>query len=102
MPSEWALDLLRSPQSFCLQLTPTQLDTFAAVEAAHFFFETAEPDAAPDAAPGEALPEAMVVRGNRRESVGASMFALPPLIVPREFGAKYVPSGSPEKPKSMR
>ncbi|OHS93732.1 hypothetical protein TRFO_39984 [Tritrichomonas foetus] len=42
MPNEWVQALLTSPNQFCLQMTPTQIDTFQGAEPSHFFFDATE------------------------------------------------------------
>jgi hypothetical protein len=90
MPAEWATELLRAPQQFCLQLTPTQIDTFQGAEAQHFFFDVIEE------APVR-LRE--IKRGPRMTSTGkppmgqtANYIQIP--IIMRPAVLKYVPTGS--------
>lgn len=40
MPNEWVQELLTRPNQFCLQMTPTQVDTFQSAEPSNFFFDT--------------------------------------------------------------
>lgn len=40
MPNDWVQDLLTRPNQFCLQMTPTQIDTFQGAEPSHFFFDS--------------------------------------------------------------
>lgn len=42
MPKEWVQELLTRPNQFCLQMTPTQVDTFQGAEPSSFFFDTSE------------------------------------------------------------
>jgi len=39
IPAEWTEMLLEDPHKFCLELTPTQIDTFQSIEPSSFFFE---------------------------------------------------------------
>lgn len=40
IPKEWVDQMIENPHKFCIQITPTQLDTFIAVDASMFFFDT--------------------------------------------------------------
>ena len=40
IPKEWVEDMLNDPHKFCISMTPTQIDTFMAIDASMFFFET--------------------------------------------------------------
>ena len=40
MPNEWVQELLTRPNQFCLQMTPTQIDTFQGAEPSNFFFDS--------------------------------------------------------------
>ena len=42
MPADWVQALLTSPNSFCMQMTPTQIDTFQGAEPSNFFFDALE------------------------------------------------------------
>ena len=96
MPNEWVTALLTSPQQFCLQLTPTQIDTFQGAEAQHFFFDAEEgerkklkPVKEPELELGEL----------KKTQITTSVYAAPPLIK-RPTVLKFIPSSKPAVPKT--
>jgi hypothetical protein len=91
MPNEWATALLTRPQQFCLDLTPTQVDTFQGAEPSHFFFDLAQEPTRDDAR--RRLTEV------KRAGVGVSTYIQQPIIM-RPSALKYVPSGKPAPPRT--
>jgi hypothetical protein len=93
MPPEWATELLRSPQNFCLHLTPTQIDTFQGAEPSNFFFDLV------DEGPQKDHPRSRQNMGaTKKSTLGASVYLAGPLIL-RPAALKYIPSGNPKGPK---
>lgn len=39
VPKDWVTALLQAPSKFCLELTPTQIDTFISIDPTDFYFE---------------------------------------------------------------
>jgi hypothetical protein len=91
MPNEWVAALLTSPQQFCLQMTPTQIDTFQGAEPGHFFFDvTVDPQA------GKAEGKRQVqLKDIKKATLGQSGYTQPPIIM-RPTALKYIPSSRPK------
>jgi hypothetical protein len=87
MPSEWATALLTSPQQFCLQLTPTQVDTFQAAEASHFFFDVAHEPTEKRGRPGAVTA--------RKPTEGETLYRATALKL-RRNPLRYLPTSTPE------
>jgi hypothetical protein len=88
MPSEWATALLTSPQQFCLQLTPTQIDTFQGAEASHFFFDVVQEPAAKRARTDDGL-------AGEKKPVAPASGTLRVAIRMRPTPLRYIPVGQP-------
>jgi hypothetical protein len=88
MPAEWATALLTSPHQFCLQLTPTQIDTFQGAEASHFFFDVVHDPVAQKRRRTEASAETkLTLQGSN---------LIPNPLKMRRNPLKYVPVGNPD------
>jgi hypothetical protein len=90
MPKEWVTALLTSPQQFCLQMTPTQIDTFQGAEPGHFFFDvTLDPHAGRARAKRE-----LQLTDLRKVTMGQSKYPQQPIVM-RPTALKYIPSSRP-------
>lgn len=123
MPNEWVQALLTSPNQFCLQMTPTQIDTFQGAEPSHFFFDSIE-DASKTAKPEISKPdentnanqndetakdvssnELSNTLENKEENVQPPQPVplstnVPPQIVLRPTALKYVPTSKSKKKRA--
>jgi hypothetical protein len=92
MPKEWVAALLTSPQQFCLQMTPTQIDTFQGAEPGHFFFDVTVD---PQAGKAERTRQRQSSDG-KRETLGPSAYTQQPIVM-RPTALKYIPSSRPKR-----
>lgn len=95
MPNEWAQALLSSPQQFCLQLTPTQIDTFQGIEPSHFFFDVVDEPQVVQEKDGS---DEMTLTDAKRTKMASTIYVQPPIIL-RPSPLKFVPSSKPQTPR---
>lgn len=96
MPNEWVNELLKSPQQFCLQLTPTQVDTLQGAEAEHLFFDAEETE---EKRPRRKAESQLELGDLKTTQIAGSIYAAPPLIK-RPSVLKFIPSSKPAVPKT--